>query len=90
MFLTEPLTEDKMLWCERDWDWESGRTRLLTGKPERGGGGVVGSSVTFLDWRSGSSWLVSCLEGVWIVLRLSLVFENDEAALLADSRQKLS
>lgn len=54
----------------------------MTGAAGRCGGGVVGSSGTSVDWRLDSSWSVSCLEGVWLVLGLSLVFENDEAALL--------
>lgn len=50
---------------------------------------MVGSSCTSVDWTSDSSGLVSCLEGVWLVLRLSLVLGSDEAALLAGSGQKL-
>lgn len=50
---------------------------------------MVGSSCTSVDWTSDSSGLVSCLEGVWLFLRLSLALGSDEAALLAGSGQKL-
>lgn len=61
----------------------------MTGAAGRVLEGAVGSSGTSVDMRSDSLWSVSCLERVWLVLLLSLVFENDEAALLAGSRQEI-
>lgn len=50
---------------------------------------MVGSSCTSVDWTSDSSGLVSCLDGEWLVLRLSLVLGSDEAALVAGSGETL-
>lgn len=51
---------------------------------------MIGSSGSSVAERSDLSWSESCLEGAWLVLWVSLVFENAEAVLLAGSGKKVS